>query len=276
VVGKLVIATTLAVLLASLVLATSALAQEQKAMVRVAHLSPDAPNAAVYVNGEPVAALSNLPFKAISEYLPMSAGTQSIGIYAADDASTPIAETKVSLQSGAYTVAVVGLVEDRSLKTQIYEDDRSLPADDDAKLRVIHAAPDVDAVDIPSVSKDLFADLGFPNATEYAEVPAGTYTLEAQSTGTDAQAFIAPDATFAGGTVYSVFAVGQAKDGTLEVVAAEDARASGDSGQTAHLEVVPKLPSTGGISLTLVLFSAIASIAAGGVLVVLARRDHER
>jgi Domain of unknown function (DUF4397)/LPXTG cell wall anchor motif len=282
--GKLTRTTVIAALLVWLVLATPALAQEQKAMLRVAHLSPDAANADIHINGEPVAALSNMPFKAISEYLPVSAGTQSIEIYPAGDPSGPLVETKVGLLSGeAYTVAVVGLAEDGTLETQVYEDDRSLPADDQTRLRVIHAAPDVDAVDISSRGvEDVFADLGFPNATDYSEVPVGTYTLEAQGVGTDEEAFFVPDATFMGGTVYSVFAVGQAKDGTLEMVVAEDAGASGSGRQTTRLEVVPvtaaptgavdELPDTGGLSPALLLFAALASVATGSVLAVHARR----
>lgn len=268
--------TVLAVaLLAALASAVPALAREGEAMVRVAHLSPDAPNVDVYVNGELVGALTNVPFKTVSSYLPLPAGTQNVKVYPAGDTSKPIVEADVDLRGGeAYTIGIVGLVEDGSLEAQVYEDDRTLPAKDEAKLRVIHAAPDVDAVDISSRGGDeLFADLGFPNATAYAEIPPGTYTLEAEVAGTDNEAFIVPEATLSGATVYSVFAVGQAKDATLEVVVAEDAGASGESEQTAYLDVVPgtaaptepvaDIPDTGGISPALLLFSAVALIVTG-------------
>jgi hypothetical protein len=62
-------------LLMALSLAAPALAQgAPEAQVRVAHLSPDAPNVDVSVNGQPVAALQNVPYGTISPYLPLPAG----------------------------------------------------------------------------------------------------------------------------------------------------------------------------------------------------------
>jgi hypothetical protein len=52
-------------LLAAYALAAPALAQESReAQVRVAHLSPDAPNVDVYVKGEP--ALTDVPYTTVS------------------------------------------------------------------------------------------------------------------------------------------------------------------------------------------------------------------
>jgi hypothetical protein len=64
-------------LLIALTLAVPAFAQGGggQAQVRVAHLSPDAPNVDVSVNGEPVAALQNVPYGTISPYLSLPAGS---------------------------------------------------------------------------------------------------------------------------------------------------------------------------------------------------------
>lgn len=190
------VAALLGAVLAALVFSIPAFAQDGKAMVRVAHLSPDAPNVDVDVNDEPVGALSGISFGTVSPYLSLPAGTQNVKVYAADDASEPLIQADLDLQGGeAYTLGAVGLVEDGSLAAQIYEDDKSLPAEGKARLRVVHAAPDVASVDVAPGrgGEALFADLGFPNATSYEEVPSGTYTLEARAAGTDLPAFSIPE-----------------------------------------------------------------------------------
>lgn len=252
-----------------------AFAQGEEATVRVAHLSPDAPNVDVYVNDKPIRELAGIPFKAVTPYLPLSAGTSNVKIYASEDTSEPIIEADVDLQSGAaYTIGVVGLVEGESLTTQVYRDDNSLPEQGNAKLRAVHAVPDVAPVDIsPQGGEPLFTDLGFPNATRYVEVPAGDYTLAAKATGTELAAFEIPQAPLPKGVVCSAFVVGLAENGTLEVIVAKDAGTSGESGemqQVASLNVVPgamptaSAPETGGVSPELLLrFAAILMFAAG-------------
>lgn len=225
--------------------------------VRVAHLAPDAPNVDVYVDGEPLAGLRDVAYGTVSSYLQFPAGTHNVKVYAAGKTSQPLVEAELDFRDGAaYTVAVVGLAGDDSLQAQVYEDDNSLPAENDAKLRVIHASPDVDAVDIgPENSDDLFTHLGFPNATRYVEVPAGAYPLEGTLTGSNEVAFTA-DATLAPGTVYTAFGIGLAKEGTFEVKIVEDAGAGGSLGG------VKNMPDTGGFSPAWLLFVAILLAAA--------------
>src|SRR3712207_8156260 len=112
-------------LLVALALAAPALAQGSgDAQVRVAHLSPDAPNVDVYVNGEPV--LTDVPYTTVSSYLSLPAGTQQVTVYAAGDTSTPVIDAPVELAAGgAYTIAAVGLVADRSEERRVGKECRS-------------------------------------------------------------------------------------------------------------------------------------------------------
>jgi hypothetical protein len=104
-------------LVMALALAAPALAQGAPgAQVRVAHLASDAPNVDVSVNGEPVAALQNVPYGTISPYLPLPAGSQQVTVYPAGDRSQPVIDTPVDLAAGgAYTIGAIGLVSDGSL-----------------------------------------------------------------------------------------------------------------------------------------------------------------
>lgn len=254
----------LAIFLVALALAVPAFARNEEARVRVAHLSADAPNVDVYIDGKPVESLTDVSFKTVSPYLPVSAGAQNVKVYSTGDKSEPVVDADVEIRDGAsYTIGVVGLVEDGSLAAQVYEDDGSPPAKGNAKLRVVHSAPDVEVVDIaPQGSEDgedLFVNLGFPNATKYAEVPAGTYTLEIEPTGTGKANLAIPDATLPAGEVVSAFVVGRAEKETLEVLVVSDAEDTGEQLDVARLSVVgtartdqkqeiEAMPATGGVS----------------------------
>jgi hypothetical protein len=226
-------------LVMALSLAAPALAQgAPEAQVRVAHLASDAPYVDVSVNGEPVAALQNVPYGTISPYLPLPAVTQQVTVYPAGDSSQPVIDTPVDLVAGgAYTIGAIGLVSDGSLGAQVYQDDLTPPAQGNSKVRVVHASPDAGPVDVvPAGGAPLVSGLQFPNASPYAQVPAGTYNLNVNAAGTDTTAISVPNATVASGGIYSAFAVGTASAGNLDVILAQDSAGT------------EPLPDTGGIS----------------------------
>jgi hypothetical protein len=242
----------------ALALALPAFAQgaDGQAQVRVAHLSSDAPNVDVYVNGEPVAALTNVPYGTVSGYLPLPAGTQQVTVYATGDTSAPVIDTPVELAAGGtYTVAAVGLVSDASLTAQVYEDDASAPAAGNAKVRIVHASPDAGPVDVATADGTYLASgLGYPSASPYAQVPAGTYDVNVLAAGTDTVAISAPGTSVADGGVYTAFATGTASAGSLGVILVQD---------NAGVET---LASTGGISLAWVaaaLATAVVVLSSG-------------
>ena len=72
-------------------------------MVRVAHLASDAPNVDVYVDGEPVAELTNVPYGTVSGYLPLPAGPHQVTVYATGDTSTPVIDAPVEVAGGLPT-----------------------------------------------------------------------------------------------------------------------------------------------------------------------------
>src|ERR687894_450515 len=265
-------------LLVALALAAPAFAQGSgEAQVRVAHLSPDAPNVDIYVNGEPV--LTDVPYTTVSSYLSLPAGTQQVTVYATGDTSNPVIDAPVKLAAGGvYTIAAVGLVTDGSISAQVYQDDLRAPSAGNAKLSVIHASPDAGPVDVvPRGGEPLVTDLAFPEDTPYAEVPAGTYTLDVNSAGTNQTVLTVPDAALASGGVYSAFAVGTVYADSLDVLLVQD-NASTEASATASASAsaaasAPEhmLPDTGG-SAWLPVTVAIALAGSGVVALVLVRR----
>jgi Domain of unknown function (DUF4397) len=275
-------------LMTALALAAPALAQGGgQAQVRVAHLAPDAPNVDVYVNSEPV--LTNVAYTTVSGYLSLPAGTQQVTVYATGDTTSPVIDTPVELAAGgAYTVAAVGLVADGSLTAQVYEDDLRSPASGNAKLRVVHASPDAGAVDVvPRGGEALVGGLTFPEASPYAEVPAGTYTLDVNAAGTNKTVLTVPDATLASGGVYSAFAVGTVFADSLQVLLVQDnagggatatATASPAASPTASpsasaTAAVQNLPDSGGGGTWVALAAALALMGCGiGAIALVQRR----
>jgi Domain of unknown function (DUF4397) len=192
-----------------LALPVAAGAQADPARVRVAHFSPDAPAVDIYVNDDKV--LSDVPYKTVSDYLELAAGSYDLAVRPAGAAATsdPVIEATAEVEAGqAYTVAAVGALADIAL--EVFGDDLSAPGAGKAKVRVIHAAPEVPAVDVAvEGGPTLFEAVEFPSATDYAEVDAGTYPIQVKAAGGD-DVLLEASLEVEAGTIYSVAAVGGA------------------------------------------------------------------
>jgi hypothetical protein len=207
---------------------------EADAALRVAHLSPDAPNVDVYVDGDTV--LEDVPFRAVSEYLELPSGEYDVMITAAGDMDTVVFDQPLEVPEGEFTAAAIGELADENepFALEVYTDDTSNP-EGMARVRLIHASPDAPNVDVTAGGDVLLEDVPF-GAAGAIEVPAGEYELEVRpatenNDGDVVATFeLAPEA----GVVYTAAAVGYLEPGAapadvpfdLEVV--EDARPGGD------------------------------------------------
>ncbi|ADJ15271.1 DUF4397 domain-containing protein [Halalkalicoccus jeotgali] len=182
----------------------------ETANVRVAHLSPDAPNVDVFVDDEAV--LEDVPFKAVSDYLELPAGTYNVKVaLAGEGADAAVLDEDLDVPAADLTVAAVGEVadENQSLELAVLEDDNSDPGEDTARVRAVHASPDAPAVDVvvAETGDALFEGVEFGDAA-YAEVPAGEYRLCIYPAGEREEAVLGADVEAMGGTVASAFATG--------------------------------------------------------------------
>lgn len=245
--------------------------EEGNAVVRIAHLSPDAPNVDVSVGGAEI--LTDVAYGTVSDYYVLEPSTYAVAVAPTgeDDA---VFEQDVEFTSGAFTVAALGeLAEQRqSFAVETFEDRVDAPGADSAAARVVHASPDAPPVSVAVQGGDtLVEEVGFGEASEYVEVPAGDYTLDiavagggdtgtetggSDETGTGtanetdtgtATETVAPgtvvasaDVSLAGGSVVSAFATGyvspdgEAADAPFEVLTTVDATASGTETGTAE------------------------------------------
>jgi hypothetical protein len=199
--------------LVALTVGPAAYAQEPSdasgdALVRVAHLSPDAPAVDVYVDGGSV--ITNMGFEIVSDYLALPPGPHRVELRPTGTAAAaPAVLTQdVTLESGAaYTVAGVGPL--ASLGLRVFEDDLAAPPAGSAFVRVIHGAIDAPTVDLVTTSgTTLVADAAPAAATPYAAVPAGTYDLVVQDSATAAVLLTAPPVELGAGITYTIAVVG--------------------------------------------------------------------
>jgi len=121
-----------------------------RAMVRVAHFSPDASYVDVYmVSLNRRQLFPNVFYKSVSSYWAVAAGPFTYEVRAAGAApqSEPVIQVKGTLAAGgSYTVAAVGRRD--QLQGLLLRDDLAPSAPGKAKLRFLDAAFDLPAVDI--------------------------------------------------------------------------------------------------------------------------------
>lgn len=195
------------------------------AEVRVAHLSPDAPNVDVYVDGGRV--LENVPFTAVSNYLEVPAKTQTIEVFVAGSTMSPVINATLTwLPGDAYTVAATGLVGEGDLAPIVLNDDRTGNPNGDAHVRFVHTSPDAPAVNIRVANGGplLFENVPFRGIADYIGVGAASYDLEVTLTSDGTVVLTIPAVVLSTSTNYTVFAIGLAGDGTLAALPVVDSQ----------------------------------------------------
>ncbi len=221
-------------------------------LVRVAHLSPDAPAVDVLVNGARV--VSGAAFGDATGYLALPAGSARIQVVPAGADAPVVIDATLDLADGAaYTVAATGLLGANDLRPLVLIDDLSARGDR-AKVRFVHASPDAPAVDIgtaggalvggadPAIvpspgqpgpsqgsqtgvqSQVLFANVAFREFRGYVPVAGGSYDLQVRPAGSSAVALSVPDVAVSNGRSYTIFAIGRLGNGSLSALALPDAR----------------------------------------------------
>ena len=183
------------------------------AAVRIAHLSPDAPDVDVDVAVNGSTMFSGVSFGTVSPYLVLPTETTDVSV-TPSDGDSPIFDGELGLEAQAYTVAALGEVADQNhpLMVKPFVDSVWAPEPGTTKVRLIHAAPDAPPVDVTVEGADvtLFDDVAFGEASEYATPEAGDYTAEIRpaTEGNDGDVVTTIDASLPAGAVVTVFAVG--------------------------------------------------------------------
>lgn len=190
------------------------------ACINIIHASPNAPAVDIYVDG--AKALSGLKFGKDSGWVPVPAGDHEIQVTATGaDRSTAVIDAKVTLCDGvAYEAAATGLL--AHITVQVRRVDLAPVGSVDkpmARIRVVHASTDAPAVDIAVKGGDvLVSHLAYPRASDWLDVPAGSYDLEVRPAGQTDVALSLPGVKLEAGQVYSFYAIGELSNKTLTVL----------------------------------------------------------
>ena len=174
-------------------------------MLRVIHMSYDAPAVDVWIDGSK--AVSNLAYGMSSGYADVPAGSRNVKVVPAGQTSPVVIEADLTLQSNQKTTV---FATDRlaSITPVIATD---VAPSSKARVRLVHTAPDAPAVDVKvgnGSGAALFTAVSFKNATNYIDVDAGTYDLAVTAHGSTAEVVVLGGVTLENGKVYSVVARG--------------------------------------------------------------------
>jgi hypothetical protein len=185
--------------------------QRDQALVRVVHAVPGAAAIDVLADNAQVAAA--VPYGSVTPYKEVKADADNFAIRASgQDSSAPLAENSEAITSGNhYTLIAFPGKGDERATLQVVSDNLTLPSEGKARVRVIQAAADVDAVDVKTRNADeaLFDDVDFKETTSYAEVSPSEASLEVRSA--DGKRLLAkPVMQLEAGKSYTVVVAGRA------------------------------------------------------------------
>lgn len=196
---------------------------DDDAVVRIIHASPNAPAVDVRLDDDDTLSaedeiLADVPYLGNSGYLEVDAGMNRIQVLVANT-STVVIDASLDLEDdSATTVIATGLV--TNLAPLVLEDDRSAPAAGNAKLRVVHGAPSAPNVDVYVTAPNAelgptptLANVPFRGASDYLEVPAGSYRVRVTVAGTQTVAIDTGAVALAAGDVFTAIAVDNAGGG---------------------------------------------------------------
>ena len=114
---------------------------------------------------------------------------------------------------------------------------------DAARVRVVHAAEQVPAVDVFLDGKAVLENVGFVSVSDYLEVPAGAHKVALAPTGQgEAEALITKDVTVEAGKAYTVAGVGR-DDAQLQVYNDDLSVPAAGKARVRAIHTLPDAPS---------------------------------
>lgn len=180
--------------------------------LRLLHAVPGVPPVDVYANNSLIA--SGLPYKGFTEYLQIVPGTYHIQVFGAGTTGPVLLDTVVEVPGQSInTAAIIGAPAGMSIRT-FYETVVQIPPGQ-LYLRFANLVPDGPDMDLVlSNGTELFSDVKFGMATNYTQIPAGTYVFYIQQSGTARSLLYVPNIHLQPQRFYTIYVVGR-MDGTV-------------------------------------------------------------
>ena len=163
----------------------------------------------VNIKADGTEVFGDVPFKAVSPYLPVAPGLYKVSVHnAAGDVE--LFRSPIRIDAESYFTAVAG--GDEVLALFQLRDDSTRPAASTTHLRVVHASATSPEVNI-EVNGDVVGALIYTEVFGYAPLPSTSYVVRVATTSGNTQVFNGSLALEAD-TVISAFAVGKVGDNT--------------------------------------------------------------
>lgn len=196
------------------------------ACIRFVHTSPDAGQVDLYLDGSLV--VEGMSYGTSTEFAAISNDEHQIQVVPAGGTlDGAVLDESMDFEAGqAYQGVVSGLVvddddDDNDVRLDTSEIDLTpLPAGQ-ARIRANHTVADAGTVNIVASGQDLFTDVGFGDASDYAVVEANAYDIQVVTTDNNTPVVEAQGLQLTEGMVYDVFAIGRASDNTIELLVLE-------------------------------------------------------
>jgi Domain of unknown function (DUF4397) len=139
--------------------------EDEKANIRIAHLSSDAGEVDISLSvDDTMAVQETLEFGDVSDWSEVDLGTYSLAVVSTDEElEDAILETELELEAGDWiTLAIIGEVEKETLALQPLIEDYSPLGAYQSRLSVFHAVSNYDPVNVIVNDVELIRYLGYP------------------------------------------------------------------------------------------------------------------
>jgi hypothetical protein len=228
-----------------------------KAKIRFAHMSFDAPAVDIKLNsGSGPAVFSNAAFKDVADYIAVDGGSYTFAVTATGSTDEVIVFDPIAVSNGSvYTVVAHGTLDDSDnypFAVRVFVDNGSgdafvdMTAFGTSNAMVIHSSPNAPGVDLLVDDATAGTNLEFPDNTGYLPLTAGMRNIKVNVTGT-ATTVIEADLDFEKDKSYSVFAVDSVSN--IGALVIEDNLAAPASGN-AHVRFVHLSPNAPAVDIT--------------------------
>lgn len=197
--------------------------QRDQALIRVIHAIPDA--SAVDVLADEQTLETNVAYGTATQYKAVPANVDDFAVRTAGQQAGLLAENSESVMSGRhYTLIAYPGKDNERAELQVITDDHEAPEAGHARVRVINAAADLDAVDVhvPGEKDAWLDDVDFREATGYEKLETTAKTIELRAA--DGRRVIAkPRIQVEAGKSYTIVVVGRSKKNpTVNTLVIED------------------------------------------------------
>jgi hypothetical protein len=194
--------------------------EDEQAMLRVAHLAPDADDVNVTIDGQNIH--EGLAFRDVSDYESVASGETQVEVMENDE---EVFSGPFELEAGMYyTLVVLPGEAEEDLQVMLLRDEVTVsPEMEQVLVRVFHAKYDAGDVDVVVADNDngtLIEGLGFSEVTGYFTLDADA-ELEIREAGSDDAIVEVSSDEFESGNVYTVF-ITEDDDGDPDVLVEED------------------------------------------------------